>query len=151
MPLQQQTPLKLSRYLYDQNTYKKDKTFIQNKRKDHRLLRCLLTETTHNVSMGIRAQIMEQTLERYRGGGVIPWAIPLLLTSSKYSRALRRTAAATATVNTHPPANTIPPTDNPIPRPKVTLFLNWLLDFCFWSSKLESSSTFCNSWSMLCS
>lgn len=81
-------------------------------------------DDTYSVSTGMRAQMTEQTLDMYRGGGVIPSAIPRLLTSSKYSRAPTKTAAARATVKTHPPANTTPPTEIPIPSPKTTLFFN---------------------------
>lgn len=94
---------------------------------------------THNVSMGIRVHITEQTRDTYRGGGVIPLAMPLLLTSSKYSREPIKTEAAKARVKTHPPANTTPPTGNPMAIPKITLFLSWLAFFCL-------SSTFCKSW-----
>lgn len=73
---------------------------------------------------GIRAHITEQDRDTYRGGGVIPEAIPRLLTSSKYSLAPTNTAAASATVKTHPPANTTPPTDIPIASPNTTLFFN---------------------------
>lgn len=79
---------------------------------------------SYRVTIGIRAQITEQTRDTYRGGGVIPSAIPRLLTSSKYSRAPTKTAAARATVKIHPPANTTPPTESPIPSPKTTLFFN---------------------------
>lgn len=89
--------------------------------------------------MGIRAHITEQTRDTYRGGGVIPLAMPLLLTSSKYSREPIKTEDAKATVKTHPPANTTHPTGKPMPIPKITLFLSWLAFFCL-------SSTFCKLW-----
>lgn len=76
------------------------------------------------MRIGIRAQITEQTRDTYRGGGVIPAAIPRLLTNSKYSLAPTKTAAARASVKTHPPANTTPPAEKPIARPKTTLFVN---------------------------
>lgn len=69
---------------------------------------------------------MEQTRDTYRGGGVIPAVIPWLLTSSKYSRAPTKTAAAKATVKTQPPANTMPPTEIPMPSPNTILFFSWL-------------------------
>lgn len=78
----------------------------------------------YKVSMGIRAQIREQTRDTYRGGAVIPTVIPRLRTNPKYSRAPAKTAAAKARVNTHPPARTTTPTDIPIPSPKTILFLN---------------------------
>lgn len=87
----------------------------------------------------MRAHITEQTRDRYRGGGVIPAVIPRLLTNSKYSRAPTKTAAAKATVKTHPPASTIPPKEIPMPSPKTILFFNWLA-FC-WRSETESSIT----------
>lgn len=89
------------------------------------------------MTTGMRAQMTEQTLDTYRGGGVIPSAIPRLLTSSKYSRAPTKTAAARATVKTHPPVNTTPPTKIPMPSPKTTLFFNWL--FFSLSSEVEIS------------
>lgn len=72
----------------------------------------------------MREQITEQTRETYRGGGVIPAVIPRLLTNSKYSREPTKMAAAKATVNTHPPANTTAPQLTPIPSPKTILFFN---------------------------
>lgn len=92
---------------------------------------------SYKVTRGMRAQITEQTRDTNRGGGVIPAVIPWLLTNSKYSRAPTKTAAATVAVNTHPPANTTMPTDNPIPSPKKILFFNWLA-FC-WCSETASS------------
>ena len=74
--------------------------------------------------MGMKAQITEQIRETYRGGGVIPAVIPRLLTNSKYSRAPTKIHAATATVNTHPPANTTIPPVIPMPIPKTTRFFN---------------------------
>lgn len=74
--------------------------------------------------MGMTAQIIEHTRDTYRGGGVIPAVIPRLLTKSKYSRAPTKTAAARNAVKTHPPANTTPPTEIPMPSPKTILFLN---------------------------
>lgn len=76
------------------------------------------------MSIGIREQITEQARETYRGGGVIPEAMPRLLTSSKYSLEPANTAAARPTVKTHDPANTIPPTETPIPSPNTILFFN---------------------------
>lgn len=81
---------------------------------------------SYSVTKGISAQITEHTRDTNRGGGVIPAAIPRLLTSSKYSRAPAKTAAARATVKTHPPASTTPPTQTPMPIPNTTLFFNWL-------------------------
>lgn len=77
----------------------------------------------------MKAHITEQTRDTYRGGGVIPAAIPRLLTNSKYSRAPTKTAAEKQTVKTQPPASTTPPTKIPMPSPKPILFLNWLA-FC---------------------
>lgn len=85
----------------------------------------------------MRAQLTEQTCETYRGGGVIPAAIPRLLTNSKYSCAPTKTVAAKATVNTHPPASTTPPTVIPMPSPKTILFFNWL-GFCWRSDAISS-------------
>lgn len=85
----------------------------------------IFNKETYSVNTGMRAQITEQTLDTYRGGGVIPAAIPRLLTNPKYSRAPASTAPATAMVNTHPPATTTPPAPNPIPSPKITLLLSW--------------------------
>jgi len=70
------------------------------------------------------AQIIEHTRDTYRGGGVIPAEIPRLLTKSKYSRAPTKTAAAKNAVKNHPPTNTTPPTEIPMPSPKTILFLN---------------------------
>ena len=81
---------------------------------------------SYSVTKGISAQITEHTRDTNRGGGVIPAAIPRLLTSSRYSRAPAKTAAARATVKTHPPASTTPPTQTPMPIPNTTLFFNWL-------------------------
>lgn len=88
------------------------------------------------INMGIRVQMMEQACDTYRGGGVIPSVIPWLRTNSKYSRAPAKTAAAKATVKTHPPAKTTPPAAIPMPIPKIILFFNWLT-FC-WDSNITS-------------
>ncbi|KAJ8512713.1 hypothetical protein OPV22_003147 [Ensete ventricosum] len=45
----------------------------------------------------MRTEMIEQTLDTYLGGGVIPLAIPRLRTNSKYSLAPANTAAANAT------------------------------------------------------
>lgn len=76
------------------------------------------------MNIGIRAKTIEQTRDTYREGGVIPSAIPQLLTSSKYSLAATKTAAATAIVKTHPPAKTIPPVEIAMPSPETILFFN---------------------------
>lgn len=68
--------------------------------------------------------ITEQARDTYRGGGVIPEVMPRLLTSSKYSLEPAKTAAERATVKTHFPANSTPPTDIPMPSPNIILFLN---------------------------
>lgn len=98
-----------------------------------------IVNNSYSVSIGIRAQITEQTRDTYRGGGVIPAAIPRLLTSSKYSLAPTNTATARAIVKTHPPANTTPPAETPMPSPKITLFFNWLA-FCRCSESVFSST-----------
>lgn len=72
----------------------------------------------------MRAQITEHTRDTYRGGGVIPVAIPLLLTSSKYSREPVKIATDIANVKIHPPAKTTPPTHIPNPSPETTRFFN---------------------------
>lgn len=79
---------------------------------------------TYSVSIGMRAQMTEQTLETYRGGGVIPPEIPRLLTNSKYSRAPTKTVAARPIAKIHPPANTTPPTDIPMASPEITRSLS---------------------------
>lgn len=103
-----------------------------------------LVEEPYSVNRGMSVEIMEQTRDTYLGGGVIPAVMPRLRTNSKYSREAINTAAATAIVNTHPPANTIPPETIPIAKPNTTRFLSWSRcccrnNCCCWS-ELESSA-----------
>ena len=105
-----------------------------------------LAKNSYSVSRGITLQITEQARETNRGGGVIPEAMPRLLTSSKYSLEPANTAAERATVKTHSPANTTPPTKTPMPRPKIILFLNWLVFSLCSSSKLPSPNDWLPLW-----
>ena len=73
------------------------------------------------------AQMMEHARDTVRGGGVIPSAIPSLLTSLKYSVVAIKTTLAMHVVNHQPPATTAPPIKMPIPVPKITLFCIWFL------------------------
>lgn len=79
---------------------------------------------SYSVSIGMNAQITEQTRDAYRGGGSIPAAMPRLRTSSKYSCAAMKAAAEIDTVNIQPPANTMAPPEIPMPSPKIILFFN---------------------------
>lgn len=76
------------------------------------------------VIKGMAAQIAEQILVATSGGASIPWVIPLLCTRSKYSPVPSQTAAATAVVNTHPPATTIPRQLNPRRSPNNILIFS---------------------------
>jgi hypothetical protein len=79
---------------------------------------------TYKVINGIAAQTAEQILVATGGGASIPRVMALLCTRSKYSPVATHTAAATAVVNTQPPARTIPRHPKPMSSPKTILFFS---------------------------
>jgi hypothetical protein len=56
----------------------------------------------YSVIKGMSAQTAEQTIDTYLGGGVMPVAIPQLLTNSKYSRVPTRIAKDNTAVKIQP-------------------------------------------------
>lgn len=96
------------------------------------------------------AQIAEHVLVAIGGGASIPRVMALLCRRSKYSPVATQIAAATAIVNTQPPASTIPSALNPMIRPNIILFFNcpfWVegdLDFVLESSSMSDLSCTCN-------